>query len=187
MRKKLEKCDIITDINCFIRMKSTGTKPPGELYYYVSLSPLNILIQEWCGCRYIDAHACKPTAPLSSPISSFLFPHRTCAVWELPQDREVREWQPPDSLCRWGWPDKVWINSHLQEEAPVLKISLPLENKTVTQKHRSALFSNLSLRSTDHLAPESVNINTDSLEISQSATFNDSEYYIYTVKQLRGQ
>lgn len=33
VRKKLEMCDIITDINWFIRMKATGTKPPGELYY----------------------------------------------------------------------------------------------------------------------------------------------------------
>lgn len=35
VRKQLEKCDILTDLNCFIRMKSTGTKPPGDLYYFI--------------------------------------------------------------------------------------------------------------------------------------------------------
>lgn len=64
------------------------------------------------------------------------FPRRPCPVWELLRDREVHEWQPPDSLCRRGWPNKVWMSPHFQEEALLLKISLPLENKTITQKQR---------------------------------------------------
>lgn len=43
MRKELEKCDIVTDLNCFIRMKSTGTKPPGELEYFILERSLNTL------------------------------------------------------------------------------------------------------------------------------------------------
>ncbi|TNM90666.1 hypothetical protein fugu_002955, partial [Takifugu bimaculatus] len=33
VRKELEKCDIVTDLNCFIRMKSTGTKPPDPVLF----------------------------------------------------------------------------------------------------------------------------------------------------------
>lgn len=174
VRKKLEKCDIITDINCFIMMKSTGTKPPGERWNYVLPSPLNILVQERSGCRYSDSRVCV-CARVSSPVRSFLFPHRTCSGWQLVRDREVHKWQPPDSLCRRGWPDQVWMNHISTRMHWFSKISLPLENKTVTQKHCSALFSNVSLRSPDHPAPESVNSSAGSLQISQSATPNDSE------------
>lgn len=38
VRKLLEQCDIITDNNFFIGMKSTGSRPPGELSWMVLFS-----------------------------------------------------------------------------------------------------------------------------------------------------
>lgn len=150
----------------------------------VSLSPLSVLNSR---VKWMQTHGLwwKQTAPLTSPISIFLFSPRTCAVWELLRGREVHQWQPSGSLCRLGSPGKVWIHLHLQEGALVWSISLPLEHVTVTYKHTNC--SALFLRSTDHLAPEPMSISTDSLQMSQSSSLNDSKCQIYTVSQLRAQ
>uniref|UniRef100_A0A8C4IEZ9 Proline-serine-threonine phosphatase interacting protein 1b n=1 Tax=Dicentrarchus labrax TaxID=13489 RepID=A0A8C4IEZ9_DICLA len=68
VRKVLEQCDITTDNNCFIEMKSTGTRPPVNIFYLqlpaITLASAEISDGGYApllGLRYAASVATVPT------------------------------------------------------------------------------------------------------------------------------